>query len=181
MRHPLTLLTAILLIMIGCTTSKPIVIGRQPNTPVVKAPANYEEDVSWARPRYKEPLVSPTTEPRKAENTSTMPLNVNRQVDAILDTMAVRNRSIRYAAGYRIQIYVGNVRTEADAARLYTYQTFPELIPYMTYSQPTYRIRIGDFMARTDAERYLQQVKMQYNSATILAEKIEIRKSILVK
>jgi SPOR domain len=171
-------------LLVGCTAAKPIVINRNPTSPApTPTPADsYDEDLSVVRPRYKEVVIAPIPQKKPEPNpTSPKNTNVSKQVDAIIDTLSVRNRAIRYAAGYRIQIYVGNVRTEADAARLYTYQTFPELNPYMNYTAPTYRIRIGDFINRYDAERYLHQLKSQFPMSSIQPEKIEIRKSILVK
>jgi SPOR domain len=170
---------------VGCTASKPIVINRNTTTPTPQPTVSdsYDEDLSVVRPRYNEVIIATISEKKVEVNSTNAPKNtaVTKQVEAIMDTMSVRNRALRYAMGYRIQIYVGNARADADAARLYTYQTFPELNPYMNYTAPTYRIRIGDFMNRYDAERYLQQLKGQFPMSSIQAEKIEIRKSILVK
>lgn len=164
-------------IAIGCVTSKPT------RSTTVDTYSNYDEDLSGVRPRYKE--VAPVeTAPKKNEVKrvlSDQPLHVNRRLDAVVDTIAARNRNIRFASGYRIQIYVGSTRKDADDAKLYTYQTFPELNPYLMYSQPTYRVRIGDFMNRIDAERYLEQVRTRYASAVVLAEKIDLKKSLLIK
>jgi hypothetical protein len=106
---------------------------------------------------------------------------VNKQVDAILDTISIQNRALRFAVGYRIQIYAGNLRTEADDAKLFVYQNYPELIPYIAFISPTYRVKVGDFMNKLDAECYLQQVRQQFASAIILPEKIDLKKSLLVK
>ncbi len=109
------------------------------------------------------------------------PMHINKKLDAILDTISIRNHAIRYAQGYRIQIYVGNERTEVDRLKRFTYQNFPELNPYTTYRAPTYRLKVGDFMRRMDAERYLAQLRQQFSSATLLPDRIEIRKSLAVK
>ncbi|MFN4145745.1 MAG: SPOR domain-containing protein [Runella sp.] len=161
----------------GCATSKPIRIGS------ADPYENYEEDLSAVRPRYKETTLkeTPSKPPEVKRVLSDQPIHINRQLDAVADTIAARNRSVRYAAGYRIQIYVGNTRKDADDARLYTYQAFPELNPYMAYSQPTYRVKIGDFMTRMEAERYLQQVRNRYEAAVILPEKIELKRSLQIK
>jgi SPOR domain len=162
-----------------------------PSTPVFKRPVpsqpsdynSRDEDLTAVRPRYKEGSNTDANATKKPESRkiTDQPLHINRQLDAALDTIANKNRAIRFAAGYRIQIYVGNTRNDADQAKRYTYQTFPELNPYLSYSAPTYRIKIGDFMHRLDAERYLQQIRQQYSSAVILAEKIDLRKSLQVK
>ena len=168
-------------LLIGCVTSKSV--GTK-STTTVDPYSTYDEDFTAIRPRYKETVTSESATAKKPEVKrvlSDQPLHINRQLDAVVDTIALRNKSIRFAAGFRIQIYVGNTRKEADDARLYSYQTFPELNPYMVYNQPTYRIRIGDFMTRLDAERYLQQVRQRYESAVVVPEKIDLKKSLLVK
>lgn len=166
-------------ILVGCASSKPM--GATSKT--IDPYSNYDEDLSLVRPRYKEaPAPEPATKKADVKRVlSDQPLHINRQLDAAVDTIAARNRAIRFAAGYRVQIYVGNTRKEADDARLYTYQAFPELNPYLVYNQPTYRVRIGDFMTRLEAERYLQQIRNRYEASAIVPEKIDLKKSLMVK
>lgn len=152
---------------------------------------DYSEDLSAARPVYG--AVTPTahTAPttsttRPAENTrrTTAPpelLHVNKRVDAILDTMAVQSRRVRYAPGYRVQVYVGNERAAADAAKLQLYQQFPELSAYMTYQQPTYRLKVGDFMRRMDIDRYLPKLREVFPAAQSQPDKVDLRRGLLIR
>ncbi len=156
---------------------------------VVSSGSEYREDLSSVRPHYEyvEPTVgkkpvnpnatSPKTPPKADPD---KPLYVNKRLETVLDTMAKQNKSIRYINGFRIQIDVGNVRQEADAAKSYIYQAFPDLNPYVSYSQPTYRVKIGDFMYRSDAEQYLEMIREQYSSAVILPDRVEIKRSLMV-
>jgi SPOR domain len=180
MRYTIVFSVVMVVIGSGCGGSKPVVFNKSKPTTTY---GNYEEDLSGVRPRYQIATKTASAPAKKPEikRVNDQSLHVNRQLDAALDTMAVRNRAIRFAAGYRIQIYVGNVRTDADAARLFIYQTYPELNPYTTFTQPTYRVKIGDFMNRMDAERYLQQLRSQYPTSVILADKIDLKKSLAVK
>jgi hypothetical protein len=148
---------------------------------------DYREDLSSVRPRfdYVEPAIEKKTETKPVDNTykntADKPLYVNKRLQTVLDTMAQQNKAIRYVSGYRIQLYVGNVRQEADNAKSYIYQSFPDLNPYVSYSQPTYRVKAGDFMYRSDAEQYLEQIRGQYSSAVILADRVEIKRSMMVR
>ena len=148
--------------------------------------ADYNEDLALVRPRfdYVEPIIEKKPEknntPVSPKSDSDKPLYINKKLEAVLDTLSKQNRSIRYISGYRIQIYVGNVRQEADDAKSYIYQAFPDLTPYVSYAQPTYRVKVGDFMYRSDAEQYLEQIKEQYYSAVILADRVEIKKSLML-
>ncbi|WP_420146922.1 SPOR domain-containing protein [Spirosoma sp.] len=128
---------------------------------------------------------APVNTPRRNETRKPAPpveaTHVNRRLDLVLDTIATQNRSIRYAPGYRIQVYVGNQRQEADAAKLLIYQNFPELSPYLSYNQPTYKLKVGDFMRRMDAERYYSSIRRLITSAQLQPDKVDVRRSLLVK
>ncbi|WP_229240388.1 SPOR domain-containing protein [Dyadobacter sp. SG02] len=156
---------------------------------VVSSGSEYREDLSAVRPRYEyvEPALVTRPEPTTPAKNSNVPkadvdkpLYVNRKLESVLDTLAKQNKSIRYINGFRIQIYVGNVRQEADGAKSYVYQAFPDLNPYVSYTQPTYRVKVGDFMYRSDAEQYLDLIREQYASAVILADRVDIKRSLLV-
>jgi hypothetical protein len=163
---------------------------------------NYNEDLSAARPSYNTVGLAPastiprpvpaTTTPTPANTEkptritqpagqTTEPLHINKRLDLVLETMANNNRSIRYAPGYRIQVYVGNERQQAEATKLLIYQNFPELNPYLVYKQPTYRLKVGDFMRRMDAERYYSQIRQWIASAVLQPDKVEIRRGLVVK
>lgn len=149
----------------------------------------YQEDLTPVRPHYsyKEAIVKPLPEPQVLEKTghqtetSGAAHAVNAEVNAVLDTLSKQNRLIKYISGFRIQIYSGSIRSQAESAKTFVYQNFPNLIPYITYDQPTYRVKVGDFMYRSDAEAYLNQIKDQYGSAVILADKVEIKKGFATR
>jgi len=151
--------------------------------------ADYREDLSSVRPRfdYVEPNIGKKAEAKPSvvnstsKNASDKSLSINKKLEMVLDTMAQQNKAIKYISGFKIQLYVGNVRQEADNAKAYIYQSFPDLNPYVSYSQPTYRVKAGDFMYRSDAEQYLEQIRGQYSSAVILADRVEIKRSMLIR
>lgn len=156
-------------------------------SPSKKNEKAHEEDLSIYRPKFKsanqtDPQTS-GSQPVQASKPaiSDYPLHVNKKLDAILDTIAMRNKNVKFTNGFRIQIYVGNDRKAADDAKIYTYQKYPEIFPYLSYQQPIYKVKIGDFLNRMDAERYYSDIKDLYPSAMILPDRVEIKKGIMVK
>ena len=179
----------------GCASNRPAVSGRSDTDY-----NGYNEDLSSVRPVYKTSAVTtPTSRPaapaitlpatpaasRRTETRKTSgpaeALHVNRRLDSVLDTIANQNRSIRYAPGYRVQVYVGNQRQEVESLKLLIYQNFPELSAYLSYSQPTYKLKVGDFMRRLDAERYFSSIKQLIASAQLRPDKVDVRRSLLIK
>jgi len=148
---------------------------------------DYEEDLSAVRLTYeKKPDIDNREGKTVRDNTynvvkDEIPLNDNKKVDKALDSMSVHNKNIRYAAGYRIQVYVGNERKEVDDAKSYIYQNFPDLNTYLSFSQPTYRLKAGDFTSRMDAERFYNAIRQRYSMAMIVPERIDIRKSMQMR
>jgi hypothetical protein len=166
-----------------------VLAGCSKKSVVSSSSSEYKEDLAAVRPHYEyvEPTIENKTETVVAPKNNNVPktnvdkpLYVNKRLETVLDTLTRQNKSIRYVNGFRIQIYVGNVRQEADAAKSYIYQAFPDLNPYVSYSQPTYRVKVGDFMYRSDAEQYLDLIKEQYSSAVILADRVDIKRSMMV-
>ncbi len=146
----------------------------------------YQEDLSKLRTHYpfsEEKLLVAATSGTAADGASDNALpeqsaTVNARLDAILETLYEQNKAIRFMSGYRVLLYVGNTRAEADGAKSFVYRNFPDLSPYVTFEQPTYRVKIGDFMTRVEAEQVLESVKLQYTTAVIVPDKIEIRKGL---
>jgi|GEM_PF-346376 len=158
---------------------------------LTKGSTSYDEDLGKTRVRYdfkQEDLLiksTSTTTTEASKPATTRPTaapslaSINKELDEIIKVINQQNRSVKYMPGYRIQIYVGNIRSEADAAKSFIYRQFPELTPYVTFSQPTYRVKAGDFMSKAEAEQVLASIRLQYSTAVIIADKIEIEKGLL--
>lgn len=181
------------LMLAGCAGSRSVTSGRS-----TVDYNSYNEDLTSVRPVYGSaptnspvtsrppvPVTTPPTTTRKPDarkpNAPVEALHINRRLDLVLDTIATNNRTIRYAPGFRIQVYVGTQRQEADAAKLLISQNFPELSPYLSYNQPTYKLKVGDFMRRLDAERYYNSIRRLMASAQLQPDKVDIRRSLLIK
>jgi hypothetical protein len=146
----------------------------------------YQEDLSKVRPTYTAEItqtetgIKPETPVIKGDIVSApvkTNLDVTNKLEVIMDTISVRNKNIRYAQGYRIQIYSGNDRKEAEAAKAASYQLFPDITPYLIYAQPVYRVKAGDFLDRIEAEKYYVGFKAKYPTAIVVPDKVDIRKN----
>ena len=76
-------------------------------------------------------------------------------------------------SGYRVQIFmeIGNdAISHAEAMKHSFMKAFPELPVYLTYEQPYYRLRVGDFRNRVEAEKYMRLIKPKFNLAFVTAD-----------
>jgi hypothetical protein len=83
-------------------------------------------------------------------------LLVNKQIE--INEVTTKN-SRRTAPGYRIMVISSNNRNKVTEAKTIMYREFPELKAYMMYQAPFFRLKVGNFRDRANAEEYVDQIK----------------------
>ena len=164
MRNYQLILVALVLTLVGCKTAK-----------TTTSSIVYEENLSSLRPDL-------TTEesPKKAESPSSKPsvdtekYNITVELDSVNKTMIARNQAIRYRDGYTIQIYTGNSRDEADQAKTQALISDPSLSPVISYYQPSYKVKVGQYTTRLEAHKTYEALKKQFPRALLVPERIRV-------
>ena len=103
--------------------------------------------------------------------------------DARIDTLAARRLTagksggIEVAAsnGYRVQIFTGSNRKEAYNAQAKFQQQYPDTRTYITYREPNFKVRAGDFRTRLEAEKMMEELKKWFTGMFIISEKINLK------
>lgn len=86
----------------------------------------------------------------------------------------IKRGLIRSGRGYRVQIYAGNDRTAATRIKIDFMRRFPGVRTYMTYVAPQFRVKVGDFQSRGDAQRLYSQVSGLYRPTMIVPDLIVV-------
>lgn len=77
--------------------------------------------------------------------------------------------------GYRIQIiaFTGtNSRNTAESERSLFESRYPEIPVYILYSEPYFKIRVGNFQTRLEAYKTLLEIQASYPGAYVVPDKI---------
>jgi hypothetical protein len=130
------------------------------------------EDLSVYRPTYSVPAAGDAA---KAVVEPTH--HVNDQVAVLMDTVASVNAGIKYAQGYRILAYNGSERKTVMDLRKSIIARVPNVKDYLTYQQPSFRLKIGDFFNRVEAQQVLNQISDLVPNALIVTDQINIDKT----
>ena len=80
--------------------------------------------------------------------------------------------------GFRIRIFSAagnNARRQALEEMQRFSETYPGVVPYLSYDEPYFKLYVGDFRIKTDALRFLRQVTEEYPHAFISADNIRVR------
>lgn len=85
----------------------------------------------------------------------------------------------RIGKGYRLLVVNTNIRDEAIEAKTKVYTHFPELKSYLVYQSPYFKLKVGNFKERKEAEAYQNKLKKYFpNSVFIMNDIIEIKLDI---
>ncbi len=81
--------------------------------------------------------------------------------------------------GYRIQIFFesgNNSKSLANETRDAFLELFDDINAYVLFNEPYYKVRVGDFRSRIDAEGTLELISREYPNAFIVPDFIHLPK-----
>jgi len=138
----------------------------------------YHEDLSKLRPKFEQPTDTKIEKDSAKEKilVAVMPTKtVNAKVDAILDSLDLFNLMRKYIDGYTIQIYSGQKREEAMNTKKKMQEEVPELNANLQYQQPKFRVTVGKYFSKLEAQKDLLALRRRFSSAILVPEKIPIK------
>jgi hypothetical protein len=136
----------------------------------------YSEDLTAYRP---EPAVSeeqPSDTISIETVTNSAYLDQTARLNTVLDTAAIYARTtIKYIDGFTIQVYGGDDRALAKDFRLNLIRNFPSTEPRMVFEQPNYKVRVGQYYTRLEAQHLFTQVKQVFPKAILIPARIYVK------
>ncbi len=98
--------------------------------------------------------------------------------DAKFDDVVAKQKEINIATptirGYRIQIYFGGNRPKASETKLDFNGRYPDIPAYITYQQPNFKVRIGDYKSRFEAQKFLKEIEGMYPTSFIVPDDVKL-------
>ncbi len=100
------------------------------------------------------------------------------RIDTLLQMHILQNEKFPVIPGYRIQIYKesGNAALQEALTIRDKFEQRFHVPAYITFNEPYYRVRVGDFRTRLDAIRFLEKIKRVYPLAWEIKDDIQIPK-----
>ncbi len=81
--------------------------------------------------------------------------------------------------GYRVELFFesgNNSKSKTMAVKNEFLRRYSNVEAYVTYGSPYYRLKVGDFRSKLDAENFLQRIKRRYPAAYVVSTKIRFPK-----
>ncbi|MEP6724992.1 MAG: SPOR domain-containing protein [Bacteroidota bacterium] len=117
----------------------------------------------------------------QTDSTSSIVIHKDPRVDLLVKKQTQINEittrdARRNIAGYRIQVINTSDRNAAISAKTKIYQLYPELKAYLLYQAPYFRLRVGNFKDKEDAEGYRKSLSREFpNSVFLVRDTVEIK------
>lgn len=103
------------------------------------------------------------------DTTGSLEVHQDNRIAALMDTL----KSVEIPLeGFRIQLSFGR-KEEVNSIRTEFLQQYPEHGAYISWLQPNFRLRVGDFRTRLHAERFLRELRDDYQGSYIVRDEIE--------
>ena len=135
------------------------------------------EDLSKLRPKIELPVEvkknDTVKEIKQPEITPTKTVNV--KVDAILDSINRFNVTRKFIDGFTIQIYSGQKKDDAMSVAAKMREEVPQMTPNVKYEQPKFRVIVGKYFTRLEAQSDLLTLKRKFATASLVPEKIQLK------
>lgn len=158
-----------LVMMVSCAT--------QQKTTTSTQSGSYSEDLSTWRPTYEIPKDSAMEIPNETRGKKPYVesrYTVNKQLDAVLDSIDRINLTRKYVDGFTIQLYTGLNREEALNIKKQLTIELPELKSEVTYAQPNFKVKSGSYFTRMEAQKDFVAIKKIFSNAIIIPDRIKI-------
>lgn len=81
----------------------------------------------------------------------------------------------RSLSGFRVRIFFDNkqtARVESENTLKKFEQMYPDILAYMTYSNPYFKVTVGDCRTRSEAMSLLRRIRKEFPSAFVVKENI---------
>lgn len=97
------------------------------------------------------------------------------RVDSLVQKHIKINGMQEGIQGFRIQIFFdagNNSKDNANEVIEVFLNQYPDVSVYLSFKQPYYRVRVGDFRTRMEGEKFLLRIKRKYPNAWVINDEI---------
>jgi hypothetical protein len=113
-------------------------------------------------------------------DTGNIRLIQDERVDLLVQKHIQINQNRNGIDGFRIQIFFdsgNNSKTRARSVYDSFLAKYPVMGAYLSFKTPNYKVRVGDFRTKLDAQRFLNEILPDYPNAWIIEDRINLPKS----
>jgi hypothetical protein len=109
-----------------------------------------------------------------ANSDSSIIFTRDARIDELITRQKDRNVLKQTISGYRVQIYFGGVRQKASELKLEFAAKHADVPAYITYNAPNFKLRVGNFRARMEAQKFLKSIEGEFATSFIVPDEVKM-------
>lgn len=94
-------------------------------------------------------------------------------INELVEQKKAYNKELNSYSGFKIQIYYGSEKECYEIKDEFT-SLFPEIPTSIIFSTPQWKLQVGEYRTRLEADKNIQAIKKEYPSAIVLSTDIEL-------
>lgn len=101
------------------------------------------------------------------------------RIDSLIQQHIAVNQKYPGIDGYRIMIFFDSGNNSKDTAyrvMMEFSELYPDVPAYLSFNPPYYRVRVGNFRTRLEAEKFLYALRRDYPNGWVVETTIELPK-----
>ncbi len=114
-----------------------------------------------------------------SQNYGKITINQDENISKLIKDHKTFNKNQTGIIGYRIHIFFdsgNNSKSKAYSIKTQFMAEYPDVEAYIIYQEPNYKVKVGDFRTRLDAQRFQKEISNEYKNAFIIKEIINLPK-----
>lgn len=98
-------------------------------------------------------------------------IDCSSEINNLISKKISYNKEHHIVDGYRIQLFYGSENGVANARNKFV-SLFPNTATYIDYESPEWKVRVGNYKTRLEADRALQEIILNFGDAIVIEYKI---------
>ena len=98
-------------------------------------------------------------------------VSTDKTIESVMELKKERQKLNPKIDGYRIQLYNG-LETESNQVKTKFLTLFPDVKAEIIYKAPEWKVQVGNFRTRLEADKSLQNIKLQFPGSLVVIAKI---------
>ncbi len=100
-------------------------------------------------------------------------INEDPVISQMMSTYSASNKNERTYEGFRIQIAASTDRQQAESVLATFKASYGGVAADWVQQRPYYKVKVGAFLNRTDAQNFLKTIKKDFPDAYLVSDKIK--------
>jgi hypothetical protein len=102
----------------------------------------------------------------------TVKIESSTEINDVIAQKKEYNKSLGTIKGYKIQLFYGNEKDAYEVKDEFK-AIFPEISTKIIFSSPEWKVQVGNYKTRIEADKALVEIKIDFPNAIIFATDIE--------